>query len=331
MTTKLDLHVHTKGSDGIGHPDEFVKAIQDAGLDGITITDHHRSITLEGYSVLEAIKEAGLIALLGCEYSTLEGHCLVYGVNVAELHLGFYPSMQFVIDTVHSSGGVAFPSHPYRGVKETLGDRIYTLNGLTHAETYNGQNEAGNGFSPTSRPEANAKAYKAAKELNLGMTGGSDAHQPARIGTCYTEFADNIKTSADLVEALRSRNHIAKVNKEMVAAQKQEAVKWRENLENWYTSSSPFKEWKGDWEDHPSTIIIKEDGTQELDDTFNSYQYDWDGTEKDSYSQLQWDNSEEDETYISEDYQTVQEFLRDTYGRSLVKKGKTKKPKRKLR
>ena len=29
-----------------------------------------------------------------------------------------------MIDAVSRAGGVAFPSHPYRGVKETLGDKV---------------------------------------------------------------------------------------------------------------------------------------------------------------------------------------------------------------
>jgi predicted metal-dependent phosphoesterase TrpH len=224
VVTKLDMHLHTKGSDGTGSPNEFVKGIQKAGIDGVVLTDHHRTLTKEGLAVVKAVRDAGLIALVGCEYSTKEGHCLVFGVDVAKLGLGFYPTMQQLIDAVHERGGVAFPSHPYRGVKETLGDRIYQLSGLTHVEAFNGQNEAGNGWASSARPEANQKAVWVGEKMGLGQTGGSDAHQPDRIGTCFTEFSGNVRTVQALVEALKSKDHQAVVNRAMVDDQKRRAV-----------------------------------------------------------------------------------------------------------
>lgn len=221
MTTKLDLHCHTKGSDGSGTPKQFVQGIRKARLDGVVITDHHRTVTQEGLEIARATRAAGLLAFIGCEYSTREGHCLVYGVNIAELGFQRYPSMQEVLDKVHAAGGVAFPSHPYRGQKETLGDRIFQLKRLTHCEARNGQNEAG-GFASTATPESNLKAIAAAEHMGLGQTGGSDAHQPDRLGECYTEFAGSIKTTADLVRALRAKDHVACVNEDLVTKRRQQ-------------------------------------------------------------------------------------------------------------
>lgn len=283
MTTKLDLHLHTRGSDGTGEPKAFVKAIGDAGLDGIVITDHHRTLTAGGLEVVKAVRAAGFVCLVGCEYSTKEGHCLVFGVDVVKLSLGYYPTIQSLISAVASMGGVAFPSHPFRGVKETLGQRIYDLQGLTHVEAYNGQNEAGNGFSLSATPAANQKAVEAALAMGLAQTGGSDAHSPGKIGTCYTEFGGTVRTVKDLVLALKARDHIAVVNQEMVASQRKLAsfdderwkkfaalrdadkdVPWWQDPDGFWTGSSSR-------DNVTSTIYIQEDEEDPAQQEFDGF------------------------------------------------------------
>lgn len=253
--TRLDLHTHTRGSDGTGTPEEFVQAIRRAEIDGIVITDHHRTLTTEGLEVAKAVRAAGLVALVGCEYSTREGHCLIYGVDVARLNLGWYPPMQLVIDRVAEAGGVAFPSHPYRGVKETLGDRIYKIRGLTHVEVANGQNAVGNGWATSARPEADKWAVMAAQSLALAPVGGSDAHVPSRIGTCYTRFAADVRTTVDLIAALKSRDHEAQVNQAMVAAQREAVTRPRRTSSldtgEWDTYDPPYPYGEEDFEEDP--------------------------------------------------------------------------------
>lgn len=223
MVTKLDMHLHSRGSDGTGEPADFVRAVQEAGLDGFVLTDHHKTLTGHGLHVIQAARKAGLVALVGCEYSTREGHCLCYGVDVRILDFGFYPSMQQVIDRVHEHGGAAFPSHPYRGVKETLGDRIFQLKNLTHLEVLNGQNQASSAFAKSARPEADQKASLAAERMGLARVGGSDAHAPSRIGTCYTEFQGSVRSTKDLIAALKARDHEARVDLEKVRKANAEA------------------------------------------------------------------------------------------------------------
>jgi histidinol phosphatase-like PHP family hydrolase len=38
----------------------------------------------------------------------------------------------------------------------------------------------------------NARAIKAAGALQLPFTGGSDAHAPAEVGSCYTSFEEAV-------------------------------------------------------------------------------------------------------------------------------------------
>ena len=42
--------------------------------------------------------------------------------------------------------------------------------------------------------------------------GNSDSHAPWSVGCCYTDFDAEIRTTADLVAAIRGKKGIAKVN-----------------------------------------------------------------------------------------------------------------------
>lgn len=45
---------------------------------------------------------------------------------------------------------------------------------------------------------------KAARELGLPVTGGSDAHSATKLGLCMTEFSVNIASERDFIEAIRA-------------------------------------------------------------------------------------------------------------------------------
>jgi hypothetical protein len=196
-TTRLDLHVHTRGSDGFGSPEDIVGKAIERGLDGLVICDHHHTVTAEGSKVIELGQRQGLIMLRGCEYSTKQGHCLVYGVDVDKLNLGRYPEMAAVIAAAKRAGGVAFPSHPYYGYRERCGDHVFQLGtGLKAIEVINGQNEV-------RAPTSNLQAEQAAGELGIQGVGGSDAHSPDQVGLAYTTFPGLIGTERQLTRALR--------------------------------------------------------------------------------------------------------------------------------
>jgi predicted metal-dependent phosphoesterase TrpH len=210
-TTKIDLHLHTRGSDGTGTAEEIVATALANKLDGICITDHHKTQTAEGLKVAELARAKGLLVFRGCEYSTAQGHLLVYGVDVAELNLGYYPEMQTVIAAVNKAGGVAIPAHPYKGYKRSLGDAVKTVKGVPAYETANGQVAA-------SCSRLNALAVEAAKATRHRTTGGSDAHYSRNVGICYTEFQSLVRTEKDFLRALRHGKYQAATDTERVKA-----------------------------------------------------------------------------------------------------------------
>ncbi|HKN18685.1 MAG TPA: PHP-associated domain-containing protein, partial [Dissulfurispiraceae bacterium] len=92
---------------------------------------------------------------------------------------------------VNKAGGVVIPSHPYRK-GSSLDDLILTLQGICALEGHNGCN----------MPSYNARAVEAAINLKLPYTGGSDAHSPGEVGSCYTEFDDEV-TDDNFIYLLR--------------------------------------------------------------------------------------------------------------------------------
>jgi len=77
---RIDLHTHSRASDGTQSPAELVQAAVDAGLDVLGLTDHD---TAEGWAeAVEAAERTGLTLVRGMEVSTrLDGrgvHLLAY-------------------------------------------------------------------------------------------------------------------------------------------------------------------------------------------------------------------------------------------------------------
>ncbi|MDH4161169.1 MAG: PHP domain-containing protein [Nitrospirota bacterium] len=195
MRFKIDLHVHTSNSgDNDADPEEMIERAIARGLDGIAITEHY---TFEASEHVEKLREKfrGVILIVrGVEFSAREGHCLVFGVDTDRLELRSAPAAD-VVRAVSERGGVVIPSHPYRSVN-SLGDLVRQLPGIVGLEGYNGAN----------MHAMNVKAIETAGTLNLPFTGGSDAHSPAEVGSCYTEF--DVPLSQDsFLDHLRSGSY----------------------------------------------------------------------------------------------------------------------------
>ena len=192
MTSKIDLHVHTRESgDNDADPEELIEQALARGLDGIAITEHYSYEASEHAERLREKCRGDLLVLRGVELSAAEGHCLVFGVNTDLLSLKFAP-VRDVVQQVVGAGGVVIPSHPYRG-GNSLGELVLDLPGISGIEGYNGAN----------MHAMNKKAIETAGKLALPFTGGSDAHNPAEVGSCYTEFDDTV-TYENFLSLLRA-------------------------------------------------------------------------------------------------------------------------------
>jgi predicted metal-dependent phosphoesterase TrpH len=194
----VDLHVHSRHSgDNLADPEACIVRAIEAGLHGLAFTEHY---TYEASEPLQPLVERyrdRILVLRGVEFSAAEGHCLVFGVDTDRLVPPYTP-VDELIREVNLRGGVVIPSHPYRGGGSGFGDRILTLEGIPAVEGRNGCN----------LHAFNERAIQAAQRLGIPVTGGSDAHRPEDVGSCYTVFPVPV-TAENLVGLLRAGRYEA--------------------------------------------------------------------------------------------------------------------------
>jgi len=195
MKFRIDLHVHSKYSgDTDSEPEESILRAISLNLQGIAFTEHYSYAASEYTEGLREKYNDSILILRGVEFSTAEGHCLIFGADTDKLAIKYAPVGE-VVRMVNQHGGVVIPSHPYRR-GNSLGDRIHELAGISAVEGYNGCN----------MHAFNVRAIEAAKIMNLPYTGGSDAHSPREVGSCFTEFNGEV-TYDNFIGVLRQGDY----------------------------------------------------------------------------------------------------------------------------
>lgn len=236
VTSKVDLHSHTRGSDGRGTPEQIAQAAKKAGLDVLCLTDHHTNTNKETLATADALLSVGVQPVVGCEYSTAQGHLLVYGLVVPPYHWGRYPEMQTVIDDVNERGGVCIIPHPYKGYQRCLKDKVTMMRGAL-VEALNGQVHA-------EHRSLNDAAYRASQRMKVACVGSSDSHSPDTLGLAFTLFEGWVRSTGDLLVALKSgtgfrpklngeklRERQAILEAERLEWRREESRRWREERE----------------------------------------------------------------------------------------------------
>ena len=192
---RFDLHMHTArySPDSVIDPFELIDRAREVGLDGIVITEHDRLWPEKELDELRA-RGKGLVVLAGVEITGRGGDMLCYGVcDLAALPRG--TPWRELTREVHRQGGVCIAAHPYRWSQpfdDLLAEQQPELEGIEMLS---------NNMDLENR--AKAAAFKRRRPEFTGL-GNSDAHEIAVVGCCYTEFDAVIRTTADLVAAIRS-------------------------------------------------------------------------------------------------------------------------------
>ena len=211
MTSVFDLHVHTvKGSsDSSLSPEDLVVEALRLGLDGVCLTEHSGWRDLQEFKAFAARQQ--LVVVHALEVDTVYGHVLAFGVDA---YGSGFSNVRELRRAVHRAGGYLVTAHVFRNIfnpppynrsivfanpnaypktaAEAMAHPLFHL--VDDVEVFNGANtERENGF-----------ALEVARSLGERGTGGSDAHSTEGIGSCITIFDGNIRTEADLLEALRA-------------------------------------------------------------------------------------------------------------------------------
>jgi predicted metal-dependent phosphoesterase TrpH len=199
----IDFHIHSSYDPAIVlSPADILKKAQEAGLDGICLTNIH-SVSVES-EFLQLAKLSDFVVLVGFEAVTDHGHFLVFDPEPQSLPmisnwLRFDTKGRVQFDSLHSAvcarGGIIIAAHPYdRTVPDFPGDRVLQLPDIAAIETLNGRRDL----------LANDLAEEAAASLGLPAVGGSDARtQVNEIGRVATLVRGRVCSEAELIECVR--------------------------------------------------------------------------------------------------------------------------------
>jgi len=143
----VNLHMHTRYSDGSGLHKDIAAAAFKAGVDVVIVTDHN--ILVNGFEGYYKEKNKKILMLIGEEVhdqarDPQKNHLLVFGAN-RELAT-FAENPQHLINQVRDSGGLAFLAHPddpeAKAFKETdISWEDWSVQNYTGIELWNALSE----------------------------------------------------------------------------------------------------------------------------------------------------------------------------------------------
>lgn len=199
----IDLHTHTSVLSECSDitPDQLIEAARRAGLDGICFTEHNRSWRAVDIAALR--EKHDYLILGGMEVNTDYGHVLVFGLegygeetNIFDEKNRWLAQMANLRQLVDECGGALVMAHPLRS-------RAFSQHNATDLASLFDAMEGSNGNDSEGE---NQRCQELCRDLGLRMTGGSDTHLLAHVGTWATEFDAPIETEKDLVIQLKGEH-----------------------------------------------------------------------------------------------------------------------------
>lgn len=193
-----DLHLHTRGSDGLLHPEEWIDAARDRNVKVIAITDHDHIETVRHWKARDP--EGTRHVIPGVEL-TARGRIVHLGVlftgDVPErIPRPGRPLLQLVRWARRVEGSVVVLVHPlpllWRGQLRSMARAGLLPDAIESRFPFGGDGHRTRAIE------------QAAREYNLAILGSSDAHlAPHQLGAQATLFPG--ETVDDLLRAIRER------------------------------------------------------------------------------------------------------------------------------
>lgn len=231
--TVVDLHVHSKYSDGINTVDEIVQEARKLNI-GIAITDHNE---IKGAVKIHQYRD--ILSIPGIEVTSKEGtHILIYFYDTGSLQ-EFYQDavapnrgpdvmsstklkLEEIITAARAYKSLIIAPHPYCAAYTGLYNHRFPeerfngiLGSIDGVEAINSSN-----FS-----KWNLKGTVLGFNLNKAMTGGSDGHSLSQIGGSVT-VTEGIKNCKSFLDAVRKKKNTV-VGKEIDFLRKVRAGRFR--------------------------------------------------------------------------------------------------------
>jgi predicted metal-dependent phosphoesterase TrpH len=238
--TVVDLHFHTRFSDGINKVKTVVKKAMELGI-GIAITDHNE---IKGAIAIDEYKD--LLTIPGIEITSAEGsHLLVYFYDINELKI-FYQKdvkpfmgndimtslslkMEDIIHRANRYDTVVILAHPFCAAYTGVCNLQFPpkrLKGLCDLVDGVEVINAGN------INKWNLKCAVFGFNLNKAIVGGSDGHSINQMGRAVT-YSDCKSNRGDFLDAIR-QGHNKVIGKEIDFLRKftSNSLKLRSSIRN---------------------------------------------------------------------------------------------------
>ena len=194
----VDLHTHTRPASDCSRISrgDYIAWCVEHGVEAVALTNH--GDLSDNLALGPALAAEGVLLVHGVEISTLFGDFVIFCPDLDYLATfrdvqDFVRAGQLRDDAamvwVHpAAGGGRSGSAYYQGLERMVADSIHAV------EVLNG------GWLGEKYVQA---AEQIAGQLGLPRTGGSDAHDPAELMACYTELPDPVRSTADVVDAIK--------------------------------------------------------------------------------------------------------------------------------
>ena len=184
--------------DGLSSIDEILEAAERAGLDVIALTDHDDIRGAFALRELAARRSSPVAVVPGVEVTTRSGHLLALWI---EDEVPMFSSLVDALARIHKAGGLAIVPHPLSYLTFSIGEGA--LRQLAEYGDGDRMVDAIEVRNPSyaGRVRASRAAWLNTHVLQVAVTGSSDAHHAALVGTCWTEFPG--RSPADLRTGLR--------------------------------------------------------------------------------------------------------------------------------
>jgi predicted metal-dependent phosphoesterase TrpH len=198
----VDLHTHTypaSSCSGISYRD-YIGWCAAHDVEAVALTNH--GDTTDNRRLEGALAAEGVLLLHGVEISTPMGDFVIFSPDLD--YLSRFRDVQQLVepDEVPDDAAVVWV-HPGAGGGRSgsayfpgLAQRVAEFGTVHGVEVYNGS-WLGERFVSV--------AEGIAAELGTARTAGSDAHETGQLMRCYTELPDPVRSTTDVVAAIRAR------------------------------------------------------------------------------------------------------------------------------
>jgi hypothetical protein len=199
----VDLHTHTYPASDCSQISfrDYIAWCVEHLVEAVALTNH--GDVADNRTLAPALAAEGVLLIHGVEISTLFGDFVVFSPDLDFLstfaavqdapRAGELPDDAAVVWVHPAAGGGRSGSAYYPGLERMVAGVVDAV------EVYNGS-WLGEHYVTT--------AEQIAAQLGAARTGGSDAHQAGQLMACYTELPDPVRSTADIVAALKQRRTI---------------------------------------------------------------------------------------------------------------------------